>query len=326
MDKLYEMWERQRRFTENFIPPWALQIEKIQYTKEMLLALVAEIDELLKATGKWKMHRESPSRFSRSGLIEEAVDIFKYLLNILVVFDIKPEEFVEEFERKSLVVEERYKWEQGLTAIKASKLKAAAVDLDGVLARYPENWISYLNQKLCTQYTLEDYDFELPFPEIPRHQYYELKHEFRDKGFESASVLPFEDAAEFTKELHKRGYKIIILSARPYERYKRIQSDTILWMRNHNIEYDAFLWSSKKHIKIIEEIPHLSFMVEDDPRIANQVASMGYICFLRERPYNREYPTLDGVIRVRNLMEIFSYLDSELPRDDGEKSNGGGRL
>jgi len=304
MDRLNDIWEIQRRFNENFISSSASIDAKVAYTKEMLLHIVAEIDELLNSTGKWKNFRFSKEKPTISGIVEEAVDIWKFLLNILIVFDVKPGEFFEEFKRKSIVVEERYKWEKLLRDIKPTD-KVAALDLDGVLARYPENWIEFVNRELGTNYTIKDFEFcEAPLPQIPRQKYYELKHKFREEGWESLHVWVFEDAPVFTRKLKEMGYKIVILSARPYKKYKRIQADTIQWMKRFHISYDAFLWDNEKHMRILEEVPNLSFMVEDDLKIANEVGALGYKVFLRDRPYNRGRIHSPNVIRVRNLLEI----------------------
>jgi len=309
MDRLAEMWEIQRRFNNNFIDPKNAYIdEKVAYVKEMLLHLVAEMDELLAATGRWKKHRFVNASPTMSGILEEGIDMLKFLINIFITFGITADEVYEEFKRKSLVVEERFKWEQTLHNLKPTD-KVAAIDLDGVLARYPENWIAYLNENLGTQYTLQDVEFtEVPFPEIPRSKYFELKHKFRDEGFESLYVEPFEDAATFTEALKELGYKIVILSARPYQKYKRIQSDTIMWMKKHGIKYDAFIWDEKKHLRILSEVPQVEFIVEDDPRVALEVAACGYTCFLRDRPYNRNTTQSPNIIRVRTLSEIIEKL------------------
>jgi 5'(3')-deoxyribonucleotidase len=301
MSQLEMMWETQKRFTENFIKSTATPEEKTAYVKEMALHIIAEIDELLGATGEWKKFRYRGANVNVDGILEECVDIWKFLLNVLIVYGISPWAFVDRFVDKSELVEERYHWEEFLRTASEYE-KVVAVDLDGVLAKYPENWVAYVNRNLGTTYCLEDYELGTGLP-IPRDKYYELKHTFREQGFESLYVAPFEDASDFLTRLKDKDYKIVILSARPYRTYKRIQTDTIRWMKVHNLPYDAFLWDDRKHLVILKYVPKLSFMVEDDPRIAYEVARLGYRVYLRDRPYNGgfEHP---GVIRVKSLSEI----------------------
>ena len=173
-----------------------------------------------------------------------------------------------------------------------------------MLAKYPENWIEFINRELDAEYTLDDFIFgAIQFPDIPRKAYYELKHRFRDLGKESRYVQVFPDAWNFTNTMRERGYKIIILSARPYQKYKRMQSDTVSWMHGFGLAYDAFIWDTEKHTRILSTVPGMEFMVEDSLDIANQVAALGYQVFLRDRPYNQG-ETHEKVSRVSGLEEI----------------------
>lgn len=306
MDELAEMFKQQSAFQRNFFQPEGADDEaRTDYTKEMVLNIIEELDELLKATGNWKEHRYEPSQPRKSGIQEECVDVFKYLVNIMLAYGITPSSFMKAFDSKSLVVEERYAWEKTLSSLKL-KDKVAAVDLDGVLAAYPENWLAYLSKLLGTAYTLDDFSFiEAPLPSIPRNVYMRLKHEYRESGHETLYVDVVSGAASFTNALRLRGYKVIILSARPYKKYKRMLADTILWLRKHRIHYDAVLWDQHKHVRIIEQFPQLSFMVEDNPRIASQVASLGYRCYLLNRPYNQgvSHPNISRVSKLDEIVK-----------------------
>jgi len=313
-DRLERIFERQRMFSKEFInPETTSEDDKISYVKEMLLHILSEGDELLKATGKWKKFRFISDETKISGIEEEAIDIFKFVLNILYAYNrLNADSFEETFNRKSLVVEERFKWEKKLQTLTPND-KVCALDLDGVLAKYPENWINFLNQKrgltAPIPIRLEDFQFiSAPLPEIPRRKYYEWKHEFREQGFESLYVDPMEEASEFTKKVKDLGYNIIILSARPYKEYKRIMPDTIEWLRKHNILYDAVYWDSEKHVRILRDVPFLTFIVEDNPNIANEVASLGYSVYLLSRPYNKDSYISENIVRINNLLEIISHL------------------
>jgi uncharacterized HAD superfamily protein len=116
------------------------------------------------------------------------------------------------------------------------------------------------------------------------------------------------EAAEFTKKLKELGYKIIILSSRPHKEYKRIMVDTIEWLHENDIKYDAVYWHPEKHIFILKDVPFINFMVEDDPHAANAVASLGYKLFLLSRPYNKDAYINENIVRINNLLEIIPHL------------------
>jgi hypothetical protein len=211
---------------------------------------------------------------------------------------------------KSMVVEERFAWEKALASFNDMD-KVAAIDLDGVLAAYPEGWLDYLNKELKPNvpFTMVDFNFtDAPLPGIDRRTYMALKHDYREAGRESIDVKAFHGVDLFTKALKDLGYKIVILSARPFRLYKRMMGDTICWLKKNKVLYDAILWDQEKHIRIIEQLPFLKFMVEDNPKVAFEVASLGYQVYLIDRPYNKFDNSRQKITRVSDLMDIIEEL------------------
>ena len=82
--------------------------QKEQKTHSMILHLFDEISEVLNETNykKHKFHKD----VNVSKVREELIDAFKYLLNLAIVWDIDLKMFVEEFNKKSDVVDKR--WEE----------------------------------------------------------------------------------------------------------------------------------------------------------------------------------------------------------------------
>jgi len=297
------MFNVQERFSRNFLRENFSEEDRTIYVKDMCLGIVSEIDELLTATGTWKKHRLDGGRRIKSGIVEECVDIFKLLLNIVLAFEISPQEFFSEFLKKSEVVEKRYRYEKLLGEL-TRKDKIAALDLDGVLCRYPENFIEFVVRKTGKKYSISDYPYRMR--EELGYKYVELKHEFRDNGGESLFVQPMKEASEITGFLKENGYVIILLSGRPHQKYKRILGDTIRWLEMHHIYYDVIIWGERKHEEVIEKFPGLEFLVEDDPLIADEVGTYGYRVFLLDRPYNRKkegnFTRIDSLMKIKELI------------------------
>jgi FMN phosphatase YigB (HAD superfamily) len=302
------MWLRQKAHNRRYFDYEDVSPENIKrFVKEQVLCIHSELDELLEALGNWKSHRLLLKEPSTSGILEECVDIWKYLVNILTVVGLESEQFVDEFHRKSKVVEDRSQWEQVLRGLQDSK-NVVVLDLDGVLAKYSEHWVRFLRQQ---GYDVDKFDCDGTHwcPQIPRIEYYELKHKFRENGFESMTVDAYEDAAAFTKGLKDRGYNIVIMSSRPYKQYKRIQTDTAMWLASHDILYDAFIWDNKKREQVLRRLPNMTFMVEDSLEIAKGIAACGYQVYLREQYYNSSDFSWRGIKRVSSLLEILEELD-----------------
>ncbi len=70
------------------------------------LQLSHESAELLDAV-TWKPHRRHEAKVDRANLIEEAVDVLKYLTNILLLHKVSEAEFRTVYEAKHSVVLER---------------------------------------------------------------------------------------------------------------------------------------------------------------------------------------------------------------------------
>lgn len=288
-DRLDEIWSIQREFTRNFISNNVSREEKIKYTKEMLLHLVAEIDELLNATGSWKLHRIVPERAkSRYTLVEEAVDIFKFLLNVLIAWDVTAEEFYEVFKNKSELVAIRYEMEKRAVNING---KVAVIDIDGVLNTYPEPLLRLIEHRVNKRYnSLAAAKRDLGA------LYEEIKHEFRESGLEAKQPLR-PGAKTLFKWLSDNNYSIVLLTSRPAAEYRRIEIDTISWLKLHSLPYDLVLFAEDKLREIRSREWKVFFVLEDDLANALRFAEEGYRVYWLN--------TSDKfVIKSNNLFEV----------------------
>lgn len=309
MEKLYEIWDRQRSFNKNFYDSNDLDNkEKQTWTKEMVLHLISEADELLRET-KWKIHRQQNIVPNKNRIYDEIIDIFKYWLSLAQIWEMTPEEFVESFNNKSEVVEQRYNQEKAIKLIDDDKV--VAVDIDGVLAKYPEHFIQFAEKKTgkdlssieLTEYNLYGILAEIVSVETMK----QIKHEFRDTGqLRDMGVYP--EASAFTKKLKKLGYTIVLLSARPYKEYPRIFSDTIAWLKKNDIKYDAIIWDENKEERIVNEFPKMKFMIEDHFANAKKVAGYGYKVYMIDKPYNKNL-SFKNVTRVNTLKEVQKWIE-----------------
>jgi NTP pyrophosphatase (non-canonical NTP hydrolase) len=273
--------------------------EKVAYTKELLLHLVSETREVLDAVGIWKIHRKKISNSQQTQqILEELIDMFKYVLAIATIWGFTPEQFDDEFDRKTAVVMQRWYQEHVLSLTG----KIAAVDLDGVLTTYPENWITYLRSK---GYNITMENFSQRHEIVPPDEYEKLKFEFREDGHESLHSTPAPDASLFTQMLKSLGYKVVILSARPYTKHKRIFADTIRWLNRYNIPYDAVYFSDDKCLDIAKNLPQ-AIIIEDDPDEVRKLLRLNPTpkVFLLDKPYNRDVEAKGSIVRVKSLIDI----------------------
>ena len=288
---LEKIWQVQETFNNNFVRPENLSLdEKQKYTKEYVLHIVSELDEVLREIN-WKLHRKNKEEVIRQNLIEEIVDVFKYWCSLAQMWDITPEEFSEEFRRKSLVVEQRYKQERQLKLLEDKNV--IGVDIDGVLADYPNCFYTFIRETLGKEYT-----------ECTTEEYVKTKHEYRSSGYKKNLPL-IEGAIEGMKKLKQAGYTIVLLTARPYHKYPRMFADTIDWLTNNNIPYDALLWNENKEEAILKEFPNMRFFIEDNLENATKISSKGKTVYLLNSKTKIE-KLIPHIIAIHNWEELIS--------------------
>ena len=292
---LKRLFEIQRKFNPELKNVKSYD-KKQKITKQFILAVMAEAHEVLNEINwcDWKPKRE----IITSNICEEVVDTFKFLINVLLIWDIDEDKFLEEFERKSLVVEQRKKQREALELVKKKKSKICALDIDGVIVDFPTCYINFINKELGTKFnTMFDVNKKLS-----KKQLMDIKDKYRKSGAkQSVGVLP--EAKKLITSLKQMGYSIVLLTKRPYKKYLRIFADTKINLDNNGIKYDAILFDSEKHKRIVKEFPKLHFIVEDNKNISNEVGAWGVKSFLIDNIYNQGSLN-DNVTRVKALSDI----------------------
>lgn len=282
-DKLETIYEIQKQFTDKFFKSKNLILEeikdnndlKIKWNKEYILAIIKETTELLDEIN-WKMHHQKDSSDIRDNFLEESIDALKYLLGLLIINGFSIDEIYNKFLDKSFVVEARFKQSLIIDKIRTNKNKIALIDIDGVLCKYPDCFIEFVNKKYQQSFsTLEDLKLE------NKKLFFEAKHEYRIQGIKE--FIPINEySQQFLESLNKLNVSIILLTARPYQRIFRIYSDTLNWLKNNKLIYDAIIWNKDKAKYAIEffEDSDIVFCVDDDIKNCNDFAESGFKTFL----------------------------------------------
>ena len=270
--------------------------------KDYALYAFGEIQELLNSFD-WKSHRANPEfKYQRSATVGEYIDFCKYAESIGLILDIDTPEFLKEFEKKTRVVEQRYQQEKVLNLLNDENI--IGVDLDGCLASYHAGFLEFV--KLKTGKIVVDSGKLRLWDDVSEvigvEKMEEIKHLYRDSGIK-ANLPLIEGAVKGMQELKKLGYKIVILSSRPYHLYPRIFSDTQQWLEKNSIPYDAIFFAEDKDQKIIKRFPKLKFFIEDNGSFALNIALKGYKVFLLEKTYNAG-PNHQNIMRVKNWNEV----------------------
>lgn len=294
-DFINEVFETQLKINKDKLN-LSLKDKQLQ-TKETVLSLISEISEVLEEIN-WATYKTEKEVIAYN-VSEEIIDIFKFTINLCLIWNVSPKQFIEEFRRKSLVVEQRFNQNKILKKIREKKInKICAIDLDGVIVDYPKCFVDFVNLKIKCNFK----DFNDLRNNLPVQQYVKIKKDYRTSG--AKKTLPINKGIkELIDYLKDKGYIIIILTKRPYKKYYRIFADTKFNLDSNNIYYDAILFDSQKHKRISAEFPQLDFIIEDDRIIANEISFSGYKCFLINNQYNQG-DIEENVIRINDFNEI----------------------
>lgn len=308
------IWKRQAEFNANFHPPTPDQAQLESFTKDSVLSISSELTELINNI-TWKPHRNERSQVIASNIREELIDIFKFWNGLCLAWGLSPEDFLNEWLRKTEVVEQRFKQEYR-NPWDPSKYKfCGIVDIDGVLCDYAGGLTRFVKAKTGVEIPPHDgqNDFYSHIAKyVGTEKAYELKHQFRETG-EKLRLDPIPGAARMLRTMRMyRGY-VLLLSARPYRKYKRIMADTLRWLSANGMTYHSIIWDEDKASRVVKEYPFASFIIEDDPNNARALAGKGFKVFLRNTSYN-QHAKFDGldVIRFTDYEELDPWLEPKL--------------
>ena len=133
------------------------------------------------------------------------------------------------------------------------------------------------------------------------------KAEYRKSG-EIRSEKVLEGAVEFLKILKSAGYYIVLLTSRPFDKYKNLYLDTYVWLKDNGLVFDMLLNDSKKRDKIMKlaSSSSIKFIVDDDPKIVEGLLGLDGLgkIYLVDKLYNRYFTENDKVVRVNNFSQI----------------------
>ncbi len=303
---LREIWERQAQFNNNFHHLGHLtQADREALTKDFVLYVQDELMELLKNLS-WKTHRRENTRIIRENVKEEIIDIFKYWNGIALIWDMTLEEFLQEWERKTEVVEQKYIQEFSNPWDPSKYEGCAVVDIDGVLADYIKGIFGFIKEKTGIEIPpLTGGEFYAHVGKYIGHERaYELKHIFRETGVESQGLDVIKGSLEYMNYLRHYNFYILLMTARPYKKYRRIMADTIGWLKRYGFPYNAILFDENKEDRIIKDYSFAKFVVEDTLVNAIKIASKNIHVYLRETEYNQGSTEGLPITRFKEFREI----------------------
>lgn len=300
-----EMLHCQRAFSNLFFDSRTFtDAEKEQMTKSFALELHSEVSDLVSSIN-FKDHRMDRKMPDRTKILYESIDVIRYLMAIMNVWDISEKEFVDAFEDKDAYLHFRH----NLSKKSWDGQPVAIIDMDDVLAEFRRAFFVWLAETkgAVISYDCPEY-YAASAAQDLGHNTERLFKEFISER-KLRDIPAVSDAAEFTHELKNLGYWVQILTARPADNPLCL-FDTARWLHNSGLYFDDVAFSGEKFLWIIQSkfAGHVAFCVDDSPKHAAEFASHGLKTFSPIQPYNKSLQRQEGVILVENLTKIIDNL------------------
>ena len=276
MNNLEKIWLDQQEFNQQFQPDFSqLSLdtalsERTRITKELILHLISELTEILDNLN-WKIHKNVPKHLIKSNLAVELIDTFKFWMSLAILWGYTPEEIFEEYWKKSKALQlqiDQEKW------LKDTQQPLIILDIDGVLASYEEAIKKAANITSLNEQSV-----------IERLK---LKQLYRDTlGMMDMDQIP--DSQEFTRKATQLGYGIILLTARPKFRFKRLLGDTVEWLNKNNYAYNGLWFEVDKQsfiFDLMEKGKYIAFFVDDTLDNIKAVSDLKVQCYFLTQQLN----------------------------------------
>ena len=259
--------------------------EKEEMLKTLTLAMHSEVTEIISSCN-YKIFDKSNFTFDRDKLVYNSIDVFRYLLAIMNLYEISADEFVNSFEERDVQLK--------LNSMLLDPLegqKVIVVDVDDVLCKFRSHFNNWLN------FTYNIYI------DPDSTSYYSSK-EVKDHGYSPEGVFekfisenellkipPVETMVNFLRLAREDGYYIQLLTSRP-EHNLKCKYQTFLWLQRNNIPFDnigfaaeKYIWVSKKDFYIKG---NLVAAIDDSPKHAMEYATHDVNVLVPKTAYNKD--------------------------------------
>ena len=255
---------------------------KRDISKDLALNAYNSINKMIK---KMRVDNGLPHE---DDLIFSSIDVLRYVMSMLNLWDISPEEVSTAFLLKDIFLDIDHKtnsknWEGQPVVI---------VDIDDVLAEFRQPFSDFLKQEYNVEADVESsqYFFVQEILDAPGN----LNPEKVFENFVSNNqfrLLPvIEGAKQFLSDLRTKGYWIQLLTARPKKDLK-IFYDTYYWLGLTDLCFDRVDFSPEKLRWCMNSEYYdsgaIAFAVDDSPKHALEYAKHGICVKVPIKSYNK---------------------------------------
>jgi len=294
--RLEDALSRQKDFSDIFFDSRELSDrQKQELLKTFVLALHSDATGIVEGVN-YKDHRLKDHPVDVQKILYKSVDVYRYILAILNLWDISATSFSTALSQKDDFLHMRHKMSQKKWAGEPVVL----FDMDDVLAEFRQSFCGWVSSTTGCHLDPESKEYYAT-DALKRHG---LNNEILFKNFiDSHGFLLLERNEKYRRCLHQlkdKGYWIQIVTARP-EASLTAFYDTYSWLARHDIEPDGVTFTPEKFVWLTDQ-PYFSkgryFAVDDSPKHAAEYAKHGVHVVVPEKTYNSEVKGIERVVYV----------------------------
>jgi len=284
--------------------------EREEMTKSLALALHAEVSELISAVN-FKDHRQIRNDADPSKILYEAVDVFRYLLAILNLWNIDPNSVSDAFDDKDMFLHMRH-------TIESQSWEGQPVlvfDVDDVIAHFRSNFIDWLESekgivvdKNSTEYYTTTEVKESGFnPE-------EVFDDFiSDRNLRKLTID--KGIVDVINYFYDKGCWIQLLTARPGD-VLQCKYDTYRWLSRSGLKFHRVDFSAEKYRWLTKseyfDSSQIVCAIDDSAKHSAEYAKHGVTTLSPVTSYNRELEEVVGVMMYHGPNQLKILIDSLL--------------
>ena len=309
LDSFSCMQELQEKFSDLFFNKQDMSNEKKEeMTRSFALALHHEVSSLVGEIN-FKDHVLGRKKVVPKSILYEGVDVFRYLLAVLNLWDFTPDDFLQAFRDRDFFLHMRHALENN----RWDGEPVVIVDIDDVLCSFREGFSEWLRDKK-----------EIPV-DVNSTEYYHVKV-VQDAGHSPEALFEeFIDSRELPKLkavrpiidainlLHSEGFWIHLLTARPSGNLQCLY-DTYAWLGQSGLKFDKVSFSAEKLIWLVKtdyfEEKKVVCAIDDSTKHSMEYAKHGVRILSPKMSYNNELLSMDGVSVYGDSQELVDHVHS----------------
>jgi hypothetical protein len=304
---------RQKEFSNLFFDNDKLSdAEREEITKTFVLSMHSEASELASSIN-FKDHRINTHDVDFNKILYKSVDIFRYTLALLNLWDIDPKTFVSACDDKDLFLHMRHRQNQ----MDRKSRPVVIFDVDDVIAEFRTTFNEWLTEtyKIETDPESTEYYNTVGLMSAGIEPESVFREFIKADGFKK---IPINTAvAESMKMLADAGYWIHLLTARPADNLKCFY-DTYGWLNNKDICYHALDFSGEKFRWLADQTffhqGDLVCAIDDSSKHAGEYAKHGVKVIVPIKSYNAEVHNIENITTLDfetiTAKEIFDCIES----------------